>query len=136
MIVGLTRAANKSHLARAALEAIAYQTRDIIDAMAQETGVALSTMRVDGGATQNNLLMQMQADILGIEISRPVITETTALGAALAAGLAIGFWKDRSELAGIWKESGHWSPSANLQLRTEGYENWKKALTRTLNWVE
>jgi glycerol kinase len=135
-IVGLTRAATKSHLARAALEAICYQTRDVIDAMSAETGVAVKTMRVDGGITENNLCMQMQADILGIDISRPVIKETTALGAAYAAGLAVGFWADTKELTAQWKESLHWKPSVNDQLRTTGYEQWKKALTRTLNWVE
>ena len=135
-IVGLTRAATKSHLARAALEAICYQTRDVIDAMSAETGVAVKTMRVDGGITENNLCMQMQADILGIDISRPVIKETTALGAAYAAGLAVGFWADIAELTTQWMESLHWKPSVNDQLRTSGYEQWKKALTRTLNWVE
>jgi glycerol kinase len=135
-IVGLTRAATKAHLARAALEAICYQTRDVIDAMASETGVALTTMRVDGGITANNLCMQMQADILGIEISRPVIKETTALGAAYAAGLAVGYWGGKEELTAQWQESMRWKPDLNSTLRAAGYELWKKALVRTLDWVE
>jgi glycerol kinase len=135
-IVGLTRAATKAHLARAALEAICYQTRDVIDAMASETGVALTTMRVDGGITANNLCMQMQADILGIDISRPVIKETTALGAAYAAGLALGYWSGQAELTAQWQESMRWRPNRNSALATTGYEQWKKALTRTLDWVE
>lgn len=135
-IVGLTRAATKAHLARAALEAICYQTRDVIDAMASETGVALTTMRVDGGITANNLCMQMQSDILGIDISRPVIKETTALGAAYAAGLAVGYWAGKSELTAQWQESMRWKPDLNSTLPSTGYELWKKALTRTLDWVE
>lgn len=135
-IVGLTRAATKAHLARAALEAICYQTRDVIDAMASETGVALSTMRVDGGITANNLCMQMQSDILGIDISRPVIKETTALGAAYAAGLALGYWRDKAELTSQWQESMRWKPDRGSTLPAAGYALWKKALTRTLDWVE
>ena len=135
-IVGLTRAATKAHLARAALEAICYQTRDVIDAMASETGVALSTMRVDGGITANNLCMQMQSDILGIDISRPVIKETTALGAAYAAGLALGYWRDKAELTSQWQESMRWKPDLGSTLPAAGYALWKKALTRTLDWVE
>ena len=104
--------------------------------MAQETGVALTTMRVDGGITANNLCMQLQADILGIEISRPVVKETTALGAAYAAGLALGYWKNTDELTGQWQESMRWKPAPDATLRTSGYEQWKKALTRTLDWVE
>jgi len=135
-IVGLTRAATKAHLARAALEAICYQTRDVIDAMASETGVALTTMRVDGGITSNNLCMQMQSVILGIDISRPVIKETTALGAAYAAGLAVGYWAGKSELTAQWQESMRWKPDLHSTLPSTGYELWKKALTRTLDWVE
>ena len=111
VIVGLTRAATKAHLARAALEAICYQTREIMDAMSADSGVTLTQMRVDGGITNNALCMQMQADILGIEISRQVIVETTALGAAYAAGLIVGFWKDRAEISGQWKEFHRWIPS-------------------------
>ena len=135
VIVGLTRAVTKAHLARAALEAICYQTRDVIDAMVSETKIPMKEMRVDGGITMNELCMQMQADILGIEISRPVIGETTALGAAYAAGLAVGVWKDADELRSHWLESERWKPRAG-RLRTEGYESWKRAVARTLNWID
>ncbi len=134
-IVGLTRAATKAHLARAALEAVAYQTRDVIDAMAQETGVTLTRMRVDGGITANSLCMQLQSDILGIEIDRPSVNETTALGAAYAAGLAVKFWQDPTELKEQWKIAHKWHPDLTSSLRSEGYKTWKKALSRTLDWV-
>jgi glycerol kinase len=136
VIVGLTRAATKAHLARAALEAICYQTREIMDAMSADSGVPLAQMRVDGGITNNALCMQMQADILGIEISRPVIVETTALGAAYAAGLTVGFWKDRAEISGQWKESHRWSPTTSVEQREHGFANWRKAIERTLNWAQ
>ena len=135
VIVGLTRAATKAHIARATLEAIAYQTRDVINLMARETGKVLSVLRVDGGITQNELCMQMQADILQMEISRPVVSETTALGAAYAAGLAVGVWKSVDELRSQWKEAKRWSPVPGSQLATSGFENWKRAIERTLNWV-
>ncbi len=134
-IVGLTRAATKAHLARAALEAIAYQTRDVIDAMAQETGVTLTRMRVDGGITANSLCMQLQSDILGIEIDRPAVNETTALGAAYSAGLAVKFWQSTDELKHQWQIANRWQPDLASSLRTEGYEIWKKALARTLDWA-
>jgi glycerol kinase len=133
-IVGLTRAATKAHLARAALEAICYQTRDVLDAMAKDSQIALKEMKVDGGITANSLCMQLQAEIMGIEISRPVISETTALGAAYAAGLAIGFWKDQGELRKQWQESARFFPKADSTLASTGYEQWKKAVERTLNW--
>jgi glycerol kinase len=136
VIVGLTRAATKAHLARAALEAICYQTREIMDAMSADSGVPLTKMRVDGGITNNSLCMQMQADILGIEISRPVIAETTALGAAYAAGLTVGFWKDRAEISGQWKEFHRWSPTMQPAEREKGFANWRKAIERTLNWAQ
>jgi len=136
VIVGLTRAATKAHLARAALEAICYQTREIMDAMSADSGVTLTQMRVDGGITNNNLCMQMQADILGIEISRPVIVETTALGAAYAAGLTVGYWKDRAEISGQWKEFHRWLPASSLAEREKGFANWRKAIERTLNWAQ
>ena len=135
VIVGLTRAATKAHIARATLEAIAYQTRDVINLMASETGKTLSVLRVDGGITQNELCMQMQADILQMKISRPVVSETTALGAAYAAGLAVGVWKSVAELRHQWREARLWSPSPESELATTGYENWKRAIERTLNWV-
>ena len=135
VIVGLTRAATKAHLARAALEAICYQTRDVMDAMVADSGVPMSEMRVDGGITANSLCMQMQADIMGIEITRPLITETTALGAAYAAGLAVGFWKNTDELKKQWKQSRRWSPTSTPENRAKGYAEWKKAIERTLNWA-
>lgn len=135
VIVGLTRAANKAHLARAALEAICYQTRDVMDAMVADSGVPMSEMRVDGGITANSLCMQMQADIMGIDITRPLITETTALGAAYAAGLAVGFWKNTDELKKQWQQSRRWNPTSTAAERQEGYSGWKKAIERTLNWA-
>ena len=135
VIVGLTRAATKAHLVRAALEAICYQTRDVMDAMVADSGVPLTEMRVDGGITANSLCMQMQADIMGIDITRPLITETTALGAAYAAGLAVGFWKNTDELKKQWKQSRRWSPTTTAADRARGYEGWKKAIERTLNWA-
>ena len=135
-IVGLTRAATKAHLARAALEAICYQTRDVMDAMMADSGVPMKEMRVDGGITANSLCMQMQADIMGIEISKPLIAETTALGAAYAAGLAVGFWSSPQELRTQWQESRRWSPTTTQDLREKGYAQWKKAVERTLNWVD
>ena len=135
VIVGLTRAATKAHLARAALEAICYQTRDVMDAMVADSGVPMSEMRVDGGITANSLCMQMQADIMGIEITRPLITETTALGAAYAAGLAVGFWSSTDELKKLWQQSRRWQPTSTDTSRAVGYAGWKKAIERTLNWA-
>ncbi len=135
VIVGLTRAATKAHLARAALEAICYQTRDVMDAMVADSGVPMIEMRVDGGITANSLCMQMQADIMGIDITRPLITETTALGAAYAAGLAVGFWKNTDELKKQWQQSRRWSPTSSADDRATGYAGWKKAIERTLNWA-
>ncbi len=136
VIVGLTRAATKAHLARAALEAICYQTRDVMDAMVADSGVPMKEMRVDGGITANSLCMQMQADIMGIDITRPLISETTALGAAYAAGLAVGFWSSTQELKKQWKQSRRWSSTTSPQTRAIGYDQWKKAIERTLNWVD
>ena len=136
VIVGLSRASTKAHLARAALEAIAYQTRDVLDAMSADSKVALKSMRVDGGATANNLLMQIQSDVMGIEIIRPQVIETTALGAAYAAGLAVGVWASPNELRNKWREDHRWSSTQNPDLRAEKYAQWKKAVNRTLNWIE
>ena len=135
VIVGLTRAATKAHLARAALEAICYQTRDVMDAMVADSGVPMREMRVDGGITANSLCMQMQADIMGIDITRPLITETTALGAAYAAGLATGVWSNTDELKMQWQQSRRWNPATTPEIRATGYEGWKKAIERTLNWA-
>jgi glycerol kinase len=135
-LVGLTRATTKAHIARAALEAIAYQTRDVMDAMAADSKVTLTQMRVDGGATANNLLMQIQADVMGIEVVRPKVIETTALGAAYAAGLAIGIWKSPQDLRNNWHEDRRWSSTQSATAREEKYKLWKKAVERTLNWIE
>jgi glycerol kinase len=135
VIVGLTRAATKAHIARATLEAICYQTHDVIRAMEEETGLRIQVLKVDGGITQNQLCMQMQADILQTEVSRPVVSETTALGAAYAAGLAVGIWKNRSELLTQWRESHRWSPVLSAPAAAEGLISWNKAIERTFNWV-
>jgi glycerol kinase len=135
-IVGLSRFNTNAHLARAALEAICYQSRDVAEAMAADSGVPLDVLKVDGGVTANELCMQIQADVLGVPVSRPVVAETTALGAAYAAGLAVGFWSGTDELRTNWNESRRWEPTWSLEQREEGYARWKKAVERTLNWVE
>jgi glycerol kinase len=135
-IVGLSRFNTNAHIARATLEAICYQSKDVVDAMAADSGVNLEVLKVDGGITANELCMQLQADILGVEVSRPVVAETTALGAAYAAGLATGFWKNTDELRENWNEGQRWSPEWNDKQRTDGYAGWKKAVERTLDWVD
>jgi glycerol kinase len=135
-IVGLSRFHTSAHLARATLESIAYQTRDVADAMAADSGVRLGVLKVDGGVTANDLAMQLQADILGVPVSRPVVTETTALGAAYAAGLAVGFWRDTSELRANWHESRRWEPTWTDDHRESAYAGWRKAVQRTLDWVD
>jgi glycerol kinase len=135
-IVGLSRFNTNAHLARATLESICYQSRDVAEAMAQDSGVTLDVLKVDGGVTANRLCMQMQADILGVPVSRPVCAETTALGAAYAAGLAVGFWKSTEELRQNWNEQERWQPTWSEEQRSEGYAKWKKAVQRTLDWVD
>jgi glycerol kinase len=135
-IVGLARYHTKAHLARAALEAICYQSKEVADAMAKDSGVELEVARVDGGATANDTLMQMQADILGVPVVRPVVAETTALGAAYAAGLAVGFWDDLESLRQNWNEDKRWQPAWSDEQRAEGYAGWKKAIERTFGWVD
>ncbi|SFW83783.1 glycerol kinase GlpK [Amycolatopsis australiensis] len=135
-IVGLTRATTNAHLARATLEAICYQTRDVVEAMQNDSGVTLDVLRVDGGVTANELCMQLQADILGVPVSKPVVAETTALGAAYAAGLAVGFWSSTDELEQNWNEDKRWTPSWSDEQRAEGYAGWQKAVGRTLDWVD
>ena len=135
-IVGLSRFNTNAHLARATLEAISYQSRDVSEAMEQDSGVHLEVLKVDGGVTANDLAMQLQADILGVPVSRPVVAETTALGAAYAAGLATGFWSTTEELRANWNESKRWLPEWTEEQRDSGYRGWKKAVDRTLNWVE
>jgi glycerol kinase len=134
-IVGLTAHANRGHIARAALEATAWQTREVVDAVNAVAGVPLRELRVDGGMTANELLMQFQADVLGVPVIRPVVTETTALGAAFAAGLAIGFWADLDELRERWAEDRRWEPRMERAAREREYARWKRAVTRTLDWV-
>ena len=136
VIVGLTRAATKAHLARATLEAICYQTKEILDAMSKDSGIELAEMRVDGGITSNELCMQIQSDILGFEIIRPQIQETTALGAAYAAGLAVGFWSGLDEIRMQWKRSQSWHPRNSQSERIEGFKSWKKAVDRSLGWID
>ncbi len=135
-LVGLTRYVNRGHLARAALEATAFQTREVLDAMNADVETPLRELRVDGGMVGNELLMQFQADILGVDVVRPVVAETTALGAAYAAGLAVGFWSGLDELAGQWRESKRWTPSLPDAERDRLYRNWKKAVTKTFDWVD
>ncbi len=135
-IVGMTRYNTKGHLARATLEAICYQTRDVLDAMVKDSGVRLEVLKVDGGATINDTLMQMQADVLGVPVVRPVVAETTALGAAYAAGLAVGFWTDTDEMRRNWQADKTWQPAWNADRREAGYAGWQKAIERTLNWVD
>ena len=135
-ILGMTRYVNKGHIARAALEATAYQTREVLDAMEADSGVKLTALKVDGGMVFNELLMQFQSDILDVPVIRPKVAETTALGAAYAAGLAVGFWKDYDELRFNWGKEKEWLPTMDMNLRKKLYSGWKKAVTRTFDWVE
>jgi glycerol kinase len=135
VIVGLTAFANRGHLARAVLEATAWQTREVVDAANAVSGLPFSELRVDGGMTANGLLMQFQADVLGVPVIRPVVTETTALGAAFAAGLAVGFWSDLDELRERWAEDRRWEPRMDAGRREREYGQWRKAVARTLDWA-
>ena len=134
-IVGMTRYVNKGHIARAALEATAYQTREVLEAMQKDSGVTLKALKVDGGMVYNELLMQFQADLIDAPVVRPVVTETTALGAAYAAGLAVGFWRDFDELRANWGKEREWQPQMEASKREALYAGWKKAVTRTFDWV-
>ncbi|WP_303722037.1 glycerol kinase GlpK [Malonomonas rubra] len=135
-IVGMTRYLTRGHFARAALEAVAYQTREVLDAMEADSGVKLKALKVDGGMVANELLMQYQADVLGVPVTRPKVSESTALGAAYAAGLAVGFWKSTEEMRLNWGIDKTWQPSADETPRVQNYMMWKKAVTRTFDWVE
>jgi glycerol kinase len=135
-LVGLTRFVNKGHIARAALEATAFQTREVLDAVNADSGVDLTELKVDGGMIANNTLMQFQADIIGVPVIRPVVAETTALGAAYAAGLAVGFWADLDDLRKNWQEDSRWEPSMDDEERERQLRNWKKAVTKTFDWVD
>jgi glycerol kinase len=135
-IVGLTRYVNKGHLARAVLEATAFQTKEVVDAMNADSGVELESLKVDGGMVQNDLLMQFQADILDVPVIRPQVAETTSLGAAYAAGLAVGFWGEIEDLRANWGKDHEWTPKMDADRRDREYRMWKKAVTRTFDWVE
>ncbi|MEE8355677.1 MAG: glycerol kinase GlpK [Anaerolineales bacterium] len=136
VIVGLTRHTTKAHIARAALEASAFQTKEILEAMEKDTGINLQSLKVDGGMVKNELLMQFQADVLNVPVIRPTITETTALGAAYAAGLAVGFWEDLESLREYWQEDRTWHPEMAEKERAVKYKLWKKAVTKSFNWIE
>ena len=136
VIAGLTRYVTKGHIARAVLEATAWQTREVLDAMNADSGVALTALKVDGGMVFNELLMQFQADVLGVPVIRPKVAETTALGAAYAAGLAVGFWTEVEELRKNWQVDRTWEPKMDPTEREKEYKLWKKAVTRTFDWVE
>lgn len=135
-LVGLTRFVNKNHIARAALEATAFQTREVLDAMNADSGVDLTELRVDGGMVANELLMQFQADILDVDVVRPEVAETTALGAAYAAGIAVGFWDGEDDVVANWREGKRWSPAMDSAERDRQYRLWNKAVTKTLDWVD
>ncbi|MCL3863098.1 glycerol kinase GlpK [Actinotalea sp. K2] len=135
-LVGLTRFVNKGHIARATLEATAFQTREVLDAMNADSGVDLTELKVDGGMIANELLMQFQADILGVPVVRPKVAETTALGAAYAAGIAVGFWQGEQDVIDNWAEDKRWTPDMDSDARAKTYRNWKKAVTKTFDWVD
>jgi glycerol kinase len=136
VIAGLTRYVTKGHLARAVLEATAYQTREVLDAMNKDSGVALTALKVDGGMVFNETLMQFQADLLGVPVIRPLIAETTSLGAAYAAGLAVGVWPAVDDLRANWGQDKAWQPAMPAHQREQLYKGWLKAVTRTFDWVE
>jgi glycerol kinase len=135
-LLGLTRYVTKNHIARAALEATAFQTREVIEAMNADAGVDLAELRVDGGMVANELLMQFQADQLGVDVIRPRVVETTALGAAYAAGIAVGFWAGQQDVTDNWSEGRRWQPQMDASERERLYRNWKKAVTKTLGWMD
>ena len=135
-LVGMTRYINRGHIARAVLEATAYQTREVLEAMEKDSGIQMTTLKVDGGMVSNELLMQFQADLLDVPVVRPRVAETTSLGAAYAAGLALGYWNDFSELRANWQKEAEWRPKMEREKANRLYAGWKKAVTRTFNWVE
>ncbi len=135
-IVGLTRGTTTAHMARAALDSMAYQTREVLEAMQQDSGTPLAVLKVDGGAAVNNLLMQFQSDVLGVDVQRPVVQETTALGAAYLAGLAVGFWKDQGDVRRNWALDRQFKPAMAADKREQLYRRWKKAVARSLDWEE
>jgi glycerol kinase len=136
VIVGLTRFINKDHICRAALEATAYQTREVLDAMENDSGVKLKALKADGGMVYNDTLMQFQADILGVPVVRPKVAETTALGAAYAAGLAVGFWSGPDDLRRNWQVDRTWHPAMSEEQRSGLYRGWLKAVQRAMHWLD
>ncbi|RPJ36799.1 MAG: glycerol kinase, partial [Chloroflexi bacterium] len=135
-IVGLTRYVNRGHIARAVLEASAFQTREVLEAMEKDSAIRLNNLKVDGGMVANNLLMQFQADLLGVPVVRPKVAETTSLGAAYAAGLALGYWPDLDSLRKNWQQGAEWSPKMERSEANKLYSQWKRAVTRTFDWIE
>ncbi len=135
LIIGLTRFANKGHIARSVLEATAFQTREVFEAMEMDSGIKLKNLKVDGGMVASDILLQFQADILGVPVIRPKVTETTGLGAAYAAGLAVGFWNNKEELRSNWAVDKVWNPSMEKRESEKMYHFWKKAVERTFGWV-
>lgn len=136
LIIGITRGTTREHIVRATLESIAYQTRDVLEAMIQDSGIKLQSLRVDGGAVVNNFLMQFQSDILGVPVERPVVNETTALGAAYLAGLAVGYWQSTEEIENLWQMDKKFEPKMSQEEREKLYKGWKKAVSRALKWEE
>jgi glycerol kinase len=136
VIAGLTGYINRGHLARAVLEATAWQTREVVEAMNTDYGSPLAGLRVDGGMTPNNLLMQTLADVLDVPVMRPIVAETVSLGAAYTAGLAVGFWSDTGSLTKNWHKAAEWLPSMDHDARERGYRKWKKAVARAVDWVD
>ena len=132
----MTRGTTRAHIARAALEAIAYQTKDVLDAMEQDCGQSLDILKVDGGATANSLLMQFQSDLLGVTVQRPVVGETTALGAAYLAGLATGVWESQADVSSNWQLETEFQPSASNSQTDQLYADWKRAVERSQNWAQ
>lgn len=135
-IVGLTRGAKREHIIRATLESIAYQTRDVLEAMQEDSGIKLQALKIDGGASANNFLMQFQSDILGVPVDRPQVIETTALGASYLAGLAVGFWNSKEEIEKNWNVDKHFEPAMDNEKREKLYKGWKKAVERAMKWAE
>lgn len=134
-LVGMTRGSNKAHIARAALESIAYQTRDVLTAMEADSGIQLTELRVDGGASMNDLLMQFQADLLGVPVVRSAVSETTALGAAYLAGLAVGYWSHQDEIADNWREAKRFEPAMDAETREKLVRGWEKAVQASRGWA-
>ena len=135
-VFGLTRGTGRSHMIRAALEAIAYQTNDVLQAMVEDSGLSLTELKVDGGACRNNFLMQFQADIINCAVKRPAITETTALGVAYLAGLAVGYWNSKEEIAQRWHVEQQFVPEMEAEVREENCRGWRKAVDKAMNWID